>query len=462
MDILLIAYDNESHISYFPLNIAYIAAACRKAGHEVKIYNQDVYHWPESHLLNFLNEGHFDVVGVGIVGGYYQYRKLLKISDAINKARNKPFYVIGGHGPSPEPEFFLRKTHADAVVIGEGELTIIELLDALKGKKDLSSVFGIAFLKGDKFVQLPRRPLIENIEEIPFPAWDLFPIDHYALLPDPRTSNTDRVMPVLSGRGCNFKCNFCYRMDPGKRNRTPQGILEEIQILKKDYGITYIEFVDDLLMSSVQRAEKLCESLIKAKLNVKWFCNGRLNYATPEILKLMKTAGCVFINYGIESMDEKILRIMNKALTVKQIETGVENTLKAGISPGLNIIFGNIKETKEALEKGVEFLLKYDDHFQMRTIRPVTPYPGSPLYYHAINKGLLKDAEDFYENKHINSDLLAINFTDLNDEEFHRALYEANKTLLKNYYGRQLERQIEVIKRLYLKKDAAFRGFRQT
>ena len=462
MNILLIAYDNESRVSYFPLNIAYIASVCRKAGHEVSIYNQDVYHWPESHLFGLLDKEHFDVVGVGIIGGYYQYRKLLKISEAINKTKNRPFYIIGGHGPSPEPEFFLRKTHADAVVVGEGELTIIELLDAIKDKKGLSSVSGIAFFEGDRFVQTPRKQLISNIDEIPFPAWDLFPINHYALLPDPRTNNTDRVMPVLSGKGCNFQCNFCYRMDPEQRTRTPQGILEEIQVLKKDHGITYIEFVDDLLMSSVQRAEKLCESFIKAKLNVKWFCNGRLNYATLEILKLMKAAGCVFINYGIESMDEEMLRIMNKALTLKQVEKGVENTLRAGISPGLNIIFGNIKETKEALKKGVEFLLKYDDHSQMRTIRPVTPYPGSPLYYYAIKNGLLKDAEDFYENKHINSDLLSVNFTDLSDEEFHRALYEANKTLLKNYYGMQLELQIEVIKRLYLKKDAASRGFRHT
>lgn len=120
-----------------------------------------------------------------------------------------------------------------------------------------------------------------------------------------------------------------------------------------------------------------------------------------------------FINYGIESMDEKALRVMNKALTTKQIIAGIENTLAVGISPGYNIIFGNIGETAESLKLGVEFLLKYDDHSQLRTIRPVTPYPGSPLYYYAIENGLLKDCEDFYENKHINSDLLTINFTDL-------------------------------------------------
>lgn len=141
MDILLIAYDNDSHISYFPLNIAYIAAVCRQAGHDVKVYNQDVYHWPASHLTELLNRRHFDVIGIGIVAGYYQYRKLLSISDSVNKAKKRPFYVLGGHGPSPEPEYFLRKTGADAVVIGEGEATMLELLKALEQSASLKKLY---------------------------------------------------------------------------------------------------------------------------------------------------------------------------------------------------------------------------------------------------------------------------------------------------------------------------------
>ncbi len=215
-------------------------------------------------------------------------------------------------------------------------------------------------------------------------------------------------------------------------------------------------------MSSVERTESLCRDFIKEKLNIKWCCNGRLNYAKSDVLALMKEAGCVFINYGIEAFDDRILRNMNKALTTKQIVKGVEATLKTGIGPGLNIIFGNIGENKETLKKGTQFLLKYDDFSQMRTIRPVTPYPGSPLYYYAIEKGLLKDVEDFYENKHVNSDLLSVNFTDMSNEEFHRCLMEANVTLLKNYYKNKLDQMIDVTKNLYLNGDATFRGYRQT
>jgi len=462
MKILLVAYDNDSYISIFPAGLAYLASACRNAGHEVKIYSQDVYHWPESHLVDLLNKEDFDVIGVGVIGGYYQYRKLLKISEAINTADKKPFYVIGGHGPAPEPEYFLKKTKADAVAIGESEITIVELLKALEDKKDLSCVEGIAFLKDGQCIQTPRRALIQEVDDISFPPWDLFPMDHYALSRQPHVQNSERCMVVISARGCTFKCNFCYRMDEGYRPRSTGSILEEIKVLQKDYGISYIDFEDELLMGSPERTIQLCESFINSRLKFKWSCNGRLNYASPDVLKLMKRAGCVFINYGIESLDDNALRIMKKGLTVKQITEGIENTLSIGISPGLNIIFGNIGETAGSLKLGVEFLLKYDDHAQMRTIRPVTPYPGSPLYYHAIEKGLLKDCADFYENKHLNSDLLAVNFTDLTDEEFYSELSKANKTLINNYYTVQSRDSLKNVDNLYINKDISFRGFRQT
>ena len=187
-----------------------------------------------------------------------------------------------------------------------------------------------------------------------------------------------------------------------------------------------------------------------------------MNVAKPDVLALLKNAGCVFINYGIESVDDECLRLMNKKLTVKEITEGIENTLAEGISPGFNIIWGNLGEDEKILEKGIQFLIKYDDFAQMRTIRPVTPYPGSDLYYYAIEKGLLRDVEDFYESKHTNSDLLAVNFTELTDDEFYDALKEANKTLLNNYFTCRLNSYIEQTNNLYEKRDDTFRGYRQS
>jgi len=462
MKILLVVYDNDAYIHWFPQGLAYIASILEKRGDEVIIYSQDINHYGDEHLTRFLDTNRFDVVGVSVIAGYYQYRKLLRISEAVNNSKQRPFYIIGGHGPSPEPEYFLKKTGADVVVRGEGEITIVELLAALENRKPFNTVSGIAFMKDGEATITPDRPLMKDIDTIPFPAYHLFPIEHYRLMRMPHVKNNDFVMPLLSGRGCTFKCNFCYRMDEGFRPRNNQSIIEEILFLKKTYGITYIAFADELLMSSIQRTLSLCEDFLKAGLGIKWDCNGRLNYARPDVLKVMKKAGCVFINYGIEALDDQILKNMNKCLTVDQIVKGIEATLISGISPGFNIIFGNIGENKKTLSKGVKFLLKYDDGSQLRTIRPVTPYPGSPLYYYAIKNGLLKDCKDFYERKHTNSDLVAVNFTDMKDEEFHKALFEANSKLINNYFKHKSKDFVSQARKLYFSKNAAFRGFRQT
>lgn len=462
MRILFVVYDNDSYIHWFPQGIGYLAAVLKKNGHDVVIYNQDYHHYPDEHLTEYLDNNKFDLVGLSFVSGYYQYRKALKISDAINHSKNRPLYVIGGHGPSPTPDYFMKKTGADVIVIGEGEETIIELTHAIENKKGISGIKGISYRDGNKIITNVRHELIKDIDSIPFPAYEMFPVEYYRLLRRPHCTNSDFAMPVLSGRGCTFKCNFCYRLDEGFRPRSNEAIIEEIKLLKNNYGITHIAFSDELLMSSKDRVISLCEDFIKSNLNIKWDCNGRLNYAKSEILALMKKSGCVFINYGIECMDDVILKNMNKCLNTEQIVKGIESTLKAGISPGFNIIFGNIGENRKTLEKGVDFLLKYDDGAQMRTIRPVTPYPGSPLYYYAIEKGLLKGIEDFYDNKHVNSDLLSVNFTELSDDEFHMALMEANKILIENYNSKKSAALTNQIESLYIKKDASFRGFRQS
>jgi len=463
MNILLIVYDNNSYIHWFPQGTAYLASALRQAGHDVSIYNQDKYHYSEEHLKEHLKENKFDVVGLGFVAGYYQYRKVLKISKAIKSIEKSPYYILGGHGPSPEPEFFLKKTGADAVVMGEGEISTVSLVNALEKGEDIAKVNGVAFLNSnEELVVTEEQPLIEDIDSINFPAWDLFPMDYYSLLRLPNIDKSERCLPVLSSRGCPFECNFCYRMDKGYRLRSPEGIIEEIGILKDRYKVDYIAFSDELLMTSPGRTVELCEKIIEADLNIKWDCNGRLNYAKPEVLNIMKKAGCVFINYGIESVDDQVLKNMNKKLTVKQIIDGVEATLDSGISPGLNIIWGNIGDDIDTLNKGVDFLLKYDDQSQFRTIRSVTSYPGSELYYIAIEKGLLDGPEDFYENKHTNSDLLAVNFTDLTDEEFHKELFYANKRLIENYYDNQKSATLDRAKKLYYNEDDTFRGFRQS
>jgi radical SAM superfamily enzyme YgiQ (UPF0313 family) len=461
LKVLFVIYDNASPISYFPLGAAYIASAIRDAGHSVEIYNQDIYHHSDAHLANYLNERSFDIVALSACGGAYQHDKIKKICDAIRYSNQELQIWLGGHLAAPEPEYFLKYMNADLIFIGESEISVKNALYELAETGEVKKANGIAFLNenGDCVIN-PPQSLIENIDFCALPAYDLFPMEHYVLRAGNGRPGPARTAYMLSGRGCIFKCNFCYRMDKGFRARSSASILSEIETLQKRYYITHVSFQDELLMSSRERTISLCNDFIKSGLTFTWECNGRLNFADKDILKLMKDAGCSFINYGIESIDDEALRRMDKSLTVEQIIYGVENTLSVGISPGLNIIFGNIGETSEILDRDVEFLLKYDDHAQLRTIRPVTPYPGSPLYYYAIEKGLLKDCADFYQ-KSRNSDLLTVNFTDMTDGEFYAAMYKANKRLLENYLSFQTKRNENILSSLYLDLDSSFRGFRK-
>ena len=172
MQVLLVVYDNGSYIPWFPQGLAYIAAILQKEGHQVEIYNQDVHHYPDEHLTSYLDQNSFDIIGISTIAGYYQHKKLLDIAAAIGKSKNRPeHFIIGGHGPSPEPEYFLKKTGADIAVIGEGEETIVELLDALAEHKSLQQIKGIAYRNGGEVIINPRRELIQDIDSIPMPAY---------------------------------------------------------------------------------------------------------------------------------------------------------------------------------------------------------------------------------------------------------------------------------------------------
>jgi len=333
MRVLLVVYDNGSYTHVFPMGLGYIAAVLEQQGHDVDVYSQDKHHYADEHLTEFLDNNVYDVVGVSLIAGYYQYAKLLKISEAINRSKNRPFYILGGYGPTPEPEYFMNKTGADIIVQGEGEETIVEIMDTLGQKKSFEGVLGTAYRDGKEVKINERRPLIQDLDSIPWPAYHKFPIDYYRMLRMSHTAPTDFLMPMMSARGCTFRCTFCYRMDSGYRARSPKNIAEEVAYLKKDFGINYISFQDDLLMSSVAHTEEVCREFINSGLDIKWNCNGRLNYCSTDLLKLMKEAGCVFINYGIESMDNEVLKKMKKGLRTEQIVKGIAETLELGISP---------------------------------------------------------------------------------------------------------------------------------
>lgn len=442
-NILLISYDNGSHLPFFPMNLFYLYGHLIKPNiHNVGLWHQDLHHGPDDGLLQILNTNPWDIVGIGAVAGYYQYKKLKSLSAVINAStrRDKFQYVLGGHGPAAEPEYFIKAMGSNSVVVGDGENGMDQILSGGNG-----IIYG--------------KPWEED--SAPLDLYNKMPMDIYKLIRWPTSERTDFCFPILSSRGCKFNCSFCYRMREGYHLRAVEAIIEEIRYLHKHFLINHFQFADELLMASEARTAEICAALLALPFKIKWDCNGRLNYAKTDLLNLMKRSGCEYINYGIESLDQGLLNEMHKALTVERIHQGVEDTLKAGISPGLNFIWGFPGDTIANLWKAVNFIKKYDPCHELRTIRPVTPYPGTQLYKNAIKNGLLGGPEDFYEAKHVNSDLFTVNFTDIPTKDAHKALNNANIGLIENYLQKRGERQAKAAHKLYLNGDASFRGFRE-
>ena len=443
-----------------PLGPCYVAAYVKKYGYnDVTYYSQDVYHYPEEHLTDYLNENKFDIIGIGFAAGYYQFKKIKSICDAVNKSKNRPYLTLGGHGPTPEPEFFIREMGADAAVMGEGELPFLNLVKALDHGTPLKDVKGIAFKDGDAVIVNERERPIMDLDSIPFPYVEPLPMEYYVNQKLYGMRPTERMIYMISSRGCNYRCNFCLRLEAGIRLRSPENIVEEIKKYKRDYNISFVHFVDELFMVNEKRVRELTEAFMREKLNIKYFCTGRLNIVNQEIIDMMKKSGCTFIDYGIEQYDNRALVAMDKHLTEEDIEKGVKMTQEAGIYVAFNIIFGNLGDTRETLRKSLDFLKKYNDYGQLRVIRPVTPYPGTPLYRHAIKSGLLKGPADFYE-KHQNLELLTVNFTSIPDSEFYELMLDANKEIISDYYEHAKVSATEQFRKVYFEKDVDFRGAR--
>ena len=460
MKILFLVYDNGGACNPIPMGACYVAAFMKKHGYtDVYYYSQDIYHYTETHLTEFLSMNKFDIVSIGFVAGYYQHAKIIKICDVINKAKNRPFIVLAGHGPTPVPAFYLKVTGADAVLLGEGELPLLNLVKSLENKTSLSDVKGIAYRDGNNYHVNEREKPISKLDTIPFPDYDSLPMEYYVNAKFLQMKPSDRYITMISSRGCTYHCNFCQRLEKGLRFRSIPNVIEEIKKYIEKYRITYIVFYDEFFMFSEKRVREFSNAILDENIKIDYFCTGRLDTVNESILEMLKESGCVSIDYGIEQFDNYALKKMNKQLTEEEILRGINLTKKFDINIAFNIIFGNIGDTRESLKKSTDFLKNNNDFSQLRTIRPVTPYPGSPLYDYAIQKGSLTGPNDFYE-KHKNLELLTVNFTDIPDDEFHQLMFNANKEIIEYYFEHLKQEKISIYHDVYFNKNYNFRGAR--
>lgn len=463
--VLFIIHDVYQDDNFFPFGPGYMAAILKKNGVEVSVYNQDVFHYTNDELAGFLENHEFDIIGVGFLAARFK-ETVEQLCKVINKHKKNAWFILGGNGPSPIPEYILEKTKADIVVMGEAEETIVELLKCKREKGSYSQIKSIAYHDQTGIVVNERRRPIINLDSLPFPEWSLFPMERYAgCLKLFGANDKDIAFSIITSRGCINRCNFCYRMEKAIRIRSLKNIIDEMKILNKTYGVNYFSIEDELFVVSKKRIFEFRNILKQESMKIKFYCQGRVDIFDEEIAEALKEAGCQFVNFGMESSSQNVLNLMNKNTTVEQNIKAAEIARKMNIGLGLNFIWGNKGDTEESLLNNVELIKTYNTYDQMRTIRPVTPYPGSPLYYEAIERGLLSGPEDFFD-KFKNSDLLTVNFTDIPEDKFYQLLFEANKELVTDHYlhttknTEEAEKFIQAFHDLYFKGEIKFRGVR--
>jgi radical SAM superfamily enzyme YgiQ (UPF0313 family) len=242
----------------------------------------------------------------------------------------------------------------------------------------------------------------------------------------PPATKEDRYMVMVTSRGCPYRCNFCFHTNKF-RFRSPERVAQEVALLQERYRITFIQFYDDLFMSSKERCLSLCDAFAKNNLKFRYRINGRVNIVDDEQLLALKSTGCEAIGYGIESGDQQVLDYMHKKTTIRQIHQAVESTKRHGIHVTTPMIFGQPIENLESLNASKELLMALIDGHESspRDIRRLTPYPGTDIYKWAVKKGRIKNEEDFFR-RFQGAFQFSFNLTNLSDEIFEASLKDAN------------------------------------
>ena len=434
MNALIVIHDNHQENNVFPLGAGYIASTLIKEGVNVQVYCMDVYHYSNTELEDYIKKNDFDLILLGFMVPRFRrtVRELCKVIEDF--CGDDCWFVLGGYGPSAIPEYILSETGAKIVCVGESDRTIVDVIFARKGEKKLSDVKGIVYREKNSFITNERREKIKKLDELEFPAWDLFPMDVYTTnLKFPGMNSGDKAFPIISSRGCTDRCTFCFRLETGSRSRSPDNVVKEMKLLNEKYGVTYFYFVDELAIISKKQILKLALKIKNALPDIKYRMDCRVTVFDEEIALALKESGCAFLNIGFESSSQVVLDQMQKRVTKEQNVRAAEIACKYDIGIGLNFIWGMPGDNEKTLKENAEFIKKYNQYDQLRTIRPVTPYPGSPLYYKAIAENKLSGPEDFFE-KFENSDRYMVNFMGIDDSDVYKALLEVNSELIKDHF----------------------------
>jgi Fe-S oxidoreductase len=455
-----------------PLGLGYLAAVLEKNGIGVKIVDCLLDGWNERVDVsdNDIRIGlSFDKIEkivrsykpdmVGLNNLFTKQRENAhKIYEIAKKIDKNIVTVGGGAHPTVMPELAMSDKNLDYVILGEGEVALMCLIESIEGRRDISSVDGIGYRYGGNIKILPKKNFIADLDSLPFPARHLMSMDRYFGL---KVSHGDRwkkrFSPIITSRGCPAKCTFCSAHAVWGRPfrfRSPDNVIKELKEVKEKYGIEEIMFEDDNLTLNPARAEAIFNGMIKEKLGLEWDTpNGVAAWTLSErLIDKMKESGCRTINFALESGSQRVLdEIIKKPLNLIKVKPLVKYAKKIGLDVGIFLVAGMPGENENDIWDS--FHLAAELGVFMPHISIATPYPGSELYGICKESGYLKP--DFTLN-----DLFIRSFSittpEMPREKLEKILSEGERYLLISFLKKHPFELLKVIIGKLFKEPAAF------
>lgn len=381
----------------FPhLGLAYIAAFLEKHGHSVKILDLSLE--GEAEIDRFIESG-LDIIGFSATS--FTFSRTIELARRVKDYGSNIITVVGGPHVPIGMESVLDSSCFDYAVCGEGEMTALELVELLQrerkpGTASLSAIHGLIFKDDDGHIVInPVRPRIENLDNLPFPAFHLFQMDKYG------------IYPLLTSRGCPFGCTFCsIKAIWGTqwRYRSPGNIIMEIDHARNKFNWTDKPFsvIDDSFNVIPERIDEFCTIILERNMNFQWFSAGfRADKISLTLATKMKEAGCIGVSVGIESANNEILRRIKKKETIEDIEKGCQYLVQAGIPVQAQFMIGNPGDTLETVKESLEFARR--QKFASAAFYLALPYPKTELWDYVKEHGRFL-REDYMQFHHFSNE----------------------------------------------------------
>lgn len=369
-----------------PLGIAYMAGVLQENNIDVEILDASAEDMDFKDVEKELLKRKPDLVALTALTP--TIGRALETAQVVKETLPDSIVVMGGYHPTFNFIETLEDENVDIVIRGEGEYIMLNLVQALENQSSLHDVKGIVFedKNSKEIVVNPEAPLIQDLDELPFPALNLLPMKKYRLL-DMDTHMTT----MITTRGCPMQCSFCSSAAMhGKkiRERSVENIVDEIEYLKTNYDIDTIAFMDDTFTLKKRKVMAICDEILKRNIEIMWGCTSRVDTLDEKLLKKMKEAGCITIFIGVESADQQQLDNMCKNTTIAKIENAFKIAHKLKIRTIASVALGMPGDTKEIMNKTVKFVHELKPNYAIYSL--ATPYPGTRFYKEAFEKNLIK------------------------------------------------------------------------